>query len=407
MKLFSWRKSQPGAKESVVLKETGNEYYENISARLGIAQVILYLALFAFVILAFFSNTSLITYQNFYHFFQDLNASAETVDVLQTDSVTYPTSEKQSFALYRQGLAVAGNHSVTIFTATGRQTVSTTISYQNPVAVGTGKYLLVYEMGGTQYSLYNSNTQMLAAKTDYPIIKAAISDSGMFAIVTSAAEYTSSVALYSSRFALLNRYNKSGYVMDVAINDGGTRVAILTSSPEGGGFVTDLMIAEPGKSEAIANTRVSNTLGLSCTLTSTGRIAVLCSGGVAYLSDHGELQFFHDFEGDIIAAAEVGEEGIVVACKKNEISEKNIVIVFDKTGKIVYNEVITEEVGQPARNGNAVFWVTDEGITRLNLKTGEKKFIECQTDQRVLLAVNETEVLLCSPQKAIYVDFGS
>ena len=127
----------------VTLESTQNDYYESVSAGLGIGQVVLYLALFAFVILSFFRNTELITYQNFYYFFKDLNASAETVDVLASDSVSYPTSDEQSFALYRKGLAVAGNNGVTLFTATGRQTLSKSFQYQNPIAVGSGKYLLV------------------------------------------------------------------------------------------------------------------------------------------------------------------------------------------------------------------------------------------------------------------------
>ena len=154
------------ASPAVAVGKDGNEYYENISAGLGILQVILYLSLFAFVVFAFLTNTNLITYQNFYHFFQDLNASAERVDIFSHDSLSYSTDEEQSFTLYRKGLAVAGNTGVTIFSATGRQLVSHGIQYNDPVAVGSGKYLLVYERGGKQYSLYNANTQMHAGETE-------------------------------------------------------------------------------------------------------------------------------------------------------------------------------------------------------------------------------------------------
>jgi len=221
-------------KETIASDEPRNEYYENISAKFGIAQVILYLSLFAFVILAFFANSNLITYQNFYYFFKDLNASAEAVDVFASDSVSYPTAEEQSFTLYRKGLAVAGNSTVTVFSTTGRQTISQSISYQNPIAVGAGKYLLVYELGGLQYSLYSSYTQVFTGSCEYPITGAAVSDSGMYAIVSSSDTYTSVVSLYSDNFSLLNKYNKTGYVMDVSINSRGSQLAILTILPENG-----------------------------------------------------------------------------------------------------------------------------------------------------------------------------
>ncbi|MBQ8416058.1 MAG: hypothetical protein IJX13_04055, partial [Clostridia bacterium] len=273
-----------------------NEYYENISARLGILQVILFLSLFAFVVLAVLANTNLITYQNFYYFFQDLGASAETVDVFNADSVSYLTAEEQSFTVYRKGLAVAGNHSVTLFSATGRQLLSVSVNYQNPKATGAGKYLLVYESGGTKYSLYNSNIQTPSGESAKPIVGAAVSDSGMYALISEGTDSTTLVSLYNDRFALINQYRKSGYVMGAAINASGDRIAILTSSSSGASLSTALMLAEPGKGEAIAETVVGNTSGILCTFTSSGNVGVFCSGGVTYLDPKGKIFVQEDFE---------------------------------------------------------------------------------------------------------------
>ena len=81
MKLFKRLFHPKTKKVAVELDNPMNEYYENISVRLGIAQVVLYLLLFSFVILSFFANTDLITYQNFYYFFKDLGATADSVDM--------------------------------------------------------------------------------------------------------------------------------------------------------------------------------------------------------------------------------------------------------------------------------------------------------------------------------------
>ena len=274
------------------LGKSRNEYYENISAGLGIVQVVLYLSLFAFVVLSFLTNTNLITYQNFYHFFQDLNASAERVDIFSYDSVSYSTDEEQSFTLYRKGLAVAGNTGVTIFSATGRQLVSHGIQYNDPVAVGSGKYLLVYERGGKQYSLYNANTQMHSGETEYPILGAAVSDSGMYALISSASDANSAVYLYNNRFSPVSVYKKSGNVLDVDISADGRRIALLTVTANEGGVSSSVMLAEPGKKEAIAEQKVASSLGLRCHFTDSGKLAVLCTTGLAYLSGNGELELF-------------------------------------------------------------------------------------------------------------------
>ncbi len=405
---FSQRqpKSAKGAvAPAAKLGKARNEYYENISAGLGIVQVVLYLSLFAFVVLSFLTNTNLITYQNFYHFFQDLNASAERVDIFSHDSVSYSTDEEQSFTLYRKGLAVAGNTGVTIFSATGRQLVSHGIQYNDPVAVGSGKYLLVYERGGKQYSLYNANTQMHAGETEYPISGAAVSDSGMYALISSASDANSAVYLYNNRFALINIYKKGGNVLDAAISSDGRRIALLTVTPNEGGASTSVMIAEPGKGTAIAEKVIASSVGLRCHFTESGKLVALCTTGVAYLSNNGEVEFFYDFEGKIPATADLCADGVAICLKKSAISEKNIIIIFDKSGKIVYNDVVPQSINGLAYREGVLFLTDYNGVSRLDLDSGRIDFEEYATDGKVLLAVNEREILLCSPQKAVYITF--
>lgn len=404
MKKLFWKDRKRQEDGEIVLETPQNEYYESVSARLGVVQVILYLSLLAFVVLSFFRNTNLITYQNFYYFFKDLNASAETVDVFASDSVSYPTSDNQSFTLYRKGLAVVGNNAVTVFTATGRQTLSKSISYQNPVAVGSGKYLLVYELGGTQYSLYNSYTQLYSGRSDFPIYGASVSDSGMYALLSHSEQYNSVVSLYSSNFALLNRYNKNGYVMDVALNEKGTLLALLTSSSQNGLYQTEVSLHIPREGGNGTVTSIGSSLGLSLSFTASGGISVLCGNGISYVTADGKLSSFYDFEGKEILCAELSEDGAAVCLRSSAISEKNHVIVFDKSGKMLYNGDVTDTVTQITRSGNSVYWVTANRIDLLELSSGEVVASwQMNTDRKTVLAVDEDEFLLCSRQKAEYI----
>lgn len=388
----------------VRLPKPQNPYYERISSALGLLQVFLYLSLFAFVVLSFFGNTDLITYQNFYHFFKDLNASAETVDVFGTDSVSYPTSEEQSFTLYRHGLAAAGNYSVSVFTATGRQTLSAQVQYRHPVAVGAGKYLLVYELGGDQYSIYNSYTQLYSGKSDAPITGAAVSDAGFYAIVSSSESYTSVVSLYNEHFSLINRYNKNGYVMDVSINEKGTLLSILTSQSKGGMFATELMVCEPKKGEALVQKDIASSLGLSCTFTDGG-ISVLCSDEVLLLSTQGERLASCTLPSGALSAVSHSADGLAVYLKATSVWEESRLLVFDENGKLICNEQTDEEILQLSAVGNFLFYTTPSSVVRKNLKSGAVDVTEADTNQKQLLAVEHNVVLLCSRQKAVYIKF--
>ena len=401
------KKDHKRKKSGFLLNVVRNEYYEGVSERLGIVQVVLYLSLLAFVVLSLLSNTELITYRNLYYFVKDLNASAETVDVWNTDSVSYPTDDVQSFTLYRQGLAVAGNTSVNVFTATGRQTISQTLSYRNPVAVGRGKYLLVYDMGGREYSLYNSYTQIHAGKTDYPINGADVSDTGMYALITESAEYTSVVSLYSSNFALLNVYNKNGYVMDVAINPKGNTVAMLSTTASKGSFYTEMMVCRVQETVAQATVTVADSMALSCVFTGNDVLSILCTGGAYAYTSSGEILASYLFEGDTVAAASVTGDGIAVCLKKLGTSEKKHLLVFDRNGHVLYNGQHSDQVDAIARFDDTVYLQSAYGIAKLDAQNGTGLVIECITEQKRMLAVSDDEILLCSPQKAVYINFDS
>ena len=393
------------SKESIEIDSPQNEYYEKISAGLGIFQVVLYLSLFAFVVLSFFRNTNLITYENFYFFFKDLNASAENADVFSADSVSYPTATNQSFSLYRKGLAVAGNNNVTVFTATGRQTVSHSIHYQNPIAVGSGRYLLVYELGGESYSLYNSYTQIHSGKSEFPIYGAAVSDSGMYALLSGSDTHISVVSLYSSNFALINRYSKNEYVMDVAINEKGTRLALLSSVATGGLFESKLTFYTPREETDGVSVKVSDSLGLSCAFTASGGVGVLCSDSVSYVSAAATVEMSHRFDGREMLCTALNRDGLAVCLRSSDISQKNDIIVFDKNGKMLYNESVPRNAEQISRFEDSIFLLHSGGLTRIDVSQQTVTEYPCATDQCKVLAVDKDEVLLCSPQKADYIQF--
>ncbi len=384
-----------------------NAYYESVSAKLGIFQVVLYLSLFAFVVLSFLRNTELITYRNFYYFLKDLNASAETVDVFETDSVSYPAADSQSFALYRKGLAVAGNDALTVFTATGRQTLSQSLQYRDPVAVGSGKYLLVYEMGGTQYSLYNSYTRLYTGKSDYPLFGATVSDSGSYALISRSEQYNSVVSLYNSNFSLMNRYNRNGYVMSVSLDEKGTRLAILTSSVEDGLFSTSLSLHVPREDGEGITVKLGDAVGLTCAFTASGGVNVLCKDGWRFVDGDGSVRHEYFFAGEEIVCAELCADGASVVLRETPISQKNQVIVFDKNGNLLYNKEVTETVTQIAKSGNGVFLVHNGGIDRIDLQSEAVTRYERTTEGRKILAIREDEILICSPQKAEYLRFAS
>ncbi|MBR2927245.1 MAG: hypothetical protein IKC31_06685 [Clostridia bacterium] len=388
--------------------EVQNPYFEEISARLGTLQVVLYLCLFAFITVSFISNSELITYQNFYHFFQDLNASVLSGEVFSEEALTYPTDRQQDFSLYRGGLVVAGNRNLTVFSSSNKQSVSENLdNYQNPAVEGTGKYVLIYELGGTRYSLYNLHQQMHTGKTDFPITGAAVSESGSFALISASEQYTSVVSLYNDRFSLINRYNKNGYVMDVDVNKKGTLISILTSEVEQGQYRTSLEIYRVGETEARTVVPLSRSVGLDCSFSTQSTVIALCADGVFFIDEQGIQRASLDFGDTPLAAYDVGEHGIAVALQASPLLPKDLLIFFDADGKLIYRIESGVRISQLEIYGDSVFALSSDSILRFS-KKGEIAFAwSGMTADREMLAIDEDEILLCSPQRAIYLRMSS
>ncbi len=403
-KRLSPKKTSVADTQRISLEKPQNEYYESISVRFGHAQVVLFVLLFAFVIFFFLTHAELITYRSFDNFFKDLSASAEAVDLFDATSVTYPTNDEQSFALYRNGLAIAGTDSVTIFSATGRQKVSKIIdNYQHPIAVGAGKYLLVYESGGTRYSIYNFHTQIHTGSTEFPIFSAAVSAGGTFALVSSSEAYPSVVFLYNDRFELLSRYDKNAYVMDVAINEKGNKLAMLTSSVREGIYQTELELYKLGENAPLIKKTVAQSIGLSCTFFDSSHVAVLCGDGVYFFKQDGNLSSSHSFGDKSLRCMDVSSSSVALCLTSPNALEKNSILIFDKTGRLIHQATVQEQIKQISLGDDVVYALFDGGIRQISKKDSKKDIvIYTDTEARYLLAINQSTVLLCSPQKAVY-----
>ena len=383
--------------------KAANPYYEDVSEKLGIAQVILFLSLLAFVVVSLLRNTGMITYRNFYYFFKDFNASVESFDFFHTDAVSYSADRNQSFTLYRQGIGVAGNQSLTLFSSSGRQTISEKIQYQSPVAVGSGKYLLVYDLGGYQYALYNSHTCVWSGKSARPIRGADISEAGSFAIITDSAEYLSVVEFYNRNFGLRNRYSYQSYVTDLAIHSKGNELAVLLSSSDAGRFKTELRIYESGAEKESARQTVSDSLGLICAYTSSGKIAVLTGTEISFLNAKGEILQQYSFEGKQLQSADLNRYGAALLLHAGEQNQKEV-LACDKNGKLLYRKQIDETCRALSLSNGAVYLLGSEGVCRIK-PNGTSDFMKLDTTQCHLIGLDANRFYLCQRQKAVCYRF--
>ena len=381
----------------------GDTYYASVSAWYKVFQRVCLVALAVFSVVSVTVNFKHITYDNFFYLIKDFNTAVDTESV-RYETLSYDASADQSFALYRGGLAVISRSNVSAFTTTGRRTLNSNSSYSKPFAVTSDKYLLVYDIGDGNMAIYNSFAKVYSEKLDYPISDACFSDEGNFAVLTRSEKYESEIIVYDKNFKKLINYRKGSFAVDIALSPDGERLGALYCDTDNGIICTKMVLYDIGKQEKIDELVYSGEFPLAFTFLDGGGFAAVTDTKVRIFDKLYREQAESDsyFSG-LVSAVWCDNEYAAVAFNNGITSDTNKVIVFDKKGELVYNDVIRSDVSQFAVCGGYFFVKNTLGVSRIKLEDGTTESLECQDGK--MLVYDASTVLVCAEAKAVYLNF--
>ena len=389
-------------------------YYATVSARYKVTQRVLVLLLVIFLLISIFTNIKEITYGNLFYFVRDFGNAVDIASI-DYETLSYDVYPNQSFSMYRGGVAAVSPSNISVFTATGRRTLKSRADFVVPFAVCSDKYVLVYDMSGDSFAIYNSFSKVHTGELDAPVTDAYISDSGVFAVVTSSAAYDSVIKVYNKNFKLTGNFKLDFYSTDVCIDASGERMAALYYNVGDGRGSTLLRIydiserrskdLDPDEARVIYEHTFDYQFPLSCSFLKDGKLAVITDHSSSVFEsnkDEYEIYDSRSYSGEL-SAIWTGDGGSAVAIKDTTLNDVNKIIAFDETGEIVYEDVIRESVREIAVLGDYIFVRSDTGVIRLRTMNGEEEKYTTQSGN--MLVYDESTVIICGESKAIYVKF--
>ena len=391
-------------------------YYATVSARYKVTQRVLALLLVLFLLFSIFTNIREITYGNLFYFVRDFGNAVDIASI-DYETLSYDVYPNQNFSMYRGGVAAISPSNISAFTATGRRTLKSRADFVMPYAVCSDKYVLVYDMSGDSFALYNSFSKVHTEELNAPITDAYISDSGVFAVVTGSAGYKSVINVYNKNFKLIGKYSKDLYAIDVCIDDSGERMAALFYDIGDGRGKTVLRIydisnrtsknngKDPDEDRILYEHTFLYQFPLACSFLEGGKLSVLTDNTSAiFESNKVEYELYDSYEyGGEISAVYAGESGSAIAIKNSTLNDVNKVVAFDSEGKLLYEDTVRESVREVAVFGEYVFIKSDTGVVRVHTKNGEEEKYTTQAGH--MLVYDASTVIVCGESKAIYVKF--
>lgn len=389
----------------------GDVYYASVSARYKVVQRILVLLLIVFLLFSIFTNIKEITYGNLFYFVRDFG-NAVDIESTNYETLSYDVYQNQVFSLYRGGVAAVSPSNVSVFTATGRRTLKSRADFVVPYAVCSDKYVLVYDMSGNSFALYNSFSKVYTESFDYPITDAAISDSGVFAVLTRSSDYRSVINVYNKSFKLIGRYSKNTYAIDLSIDDTGEKMAVLFYDVGDGRGKMTLRVydisnrvsdkRDPDEDRILFEREIEYVFPLSCSFSSGGTLSVITDSSILVFDDKLDLSDQIAYNGEV-SAVYAGESGSAVALRSGALNDLNRIIAFDSDGKLLYDETVRSSVREISVLEGYVFLKSDTGAVRINTRNGDEERCDCQSGK--MLVYDSSTAIICAESKAIYIKF--
>ena len=382
-----------------------NYYYLRLARRFRLAQTLTIIITVIFIVFMTTAYSDDITADNIKYLFRDINIRSQG-DGAKFMNITYNADPTQDFSMFRGELVYVTGSGLTLYGASGGEGLKDSMTLESPVVKAGEKYMLVFDISGTRFSVYNSFSRLYSEELDYNITSAAMSDSGAFAIVTSSREYNSVVLYYDNDFDLSARYSKSRYVTGVAVSDDGTRIAIAAMDAKDGDFLTDLTFYQPGLDSEISRVELTGTFPVSVDYMEGG-FALLTLSGI----------YWYDIDGNAVSSYEfskvpfkysVSDIYYIVIIPKNIVGSVNQIVIFSSDGKQLYEGMIEERITDIAVSDYGFAYVLTQGqAIMIDIENNTETSVPISMQAKKILPAGEGTVLLAYSSRAVFLDFKS
>ena len=319
-----------------------NRYYAKIAGRYtaaGIAALVIFL-LYVGSIIVFASDS--ITTENLSYLVRDFGTAADDT-VRDFGRIVYNGSSATTFAWFRGGLAVCSPDSYRYFDKNGLSVTADPLNFADPVMVPGEKYLLIYDMGGTGWAVYNQLTRIVSREADERIIAADIASDGSMVMVTRSRDTRYVVSLYNAAFNRTMLSYKDSYVLAAAISEDGEQFLVASASPSTTDFDCEIELIRRGEDTPLARDVLSHTMPLMARATEKGFV-ILCDTAVLYYDEYGVRQNSVSLSGMTLKYADIASGRVALAGQVNALGSEHRILVLDDAGSPLCDRTLHQRV---------------------------------------------------------------
>lgn len=262
--------------------------------------------------------------------------------------------------------------------SSGKELFSYPHGFEKPIIKTCDTRALVFNQGGTQCLIFTLNGLRETVDTEKPIITAAISDNGTYAIVSRSEKYTAAVSVYSKRGKMLYEwYSAQETVNNVGISPNGKKIAVSTFASGVGSYTSTLNVlnfnsATPEHTETFDNTIIYNIdtsyrNGFGVVTENTFKF-------IKWSKKYKATEYKNEYSTALFRACANGY--VVVYNRENDKTDNKIAFI-SKTGALKAELGYKGIIGDIQYYSGHIYCMSDNDVQKLNLKGEILKTADC------------------------------
>jgi len=306
----------------------------------------------------------------------------EEISGTYSERLTFAANSLNSYATYRDGIAVLSPSGIEIQNASGEQVISVSKNFAHPVTVRDGGSIAAFDVGGSAFVLIKDGQLMQNMSYSHPIVAADVASNGTYAISAEEGGVRSAVSVFDCEGNPLYKYFSSErFVIGCALNNSADMLAAAGIRQEDTHIISAVVLMSLSSEEPIETWETTDELILAVEFLSGDRILVITENRAVFLNANGKYRGEYSFEDTGLAMWSEGD-GFVVLCPATRTAAENSHIVLvssngDYIGELAAGDLVSvsaaeDEFGILTNDTIVVYNKKMERIAQRNLVGGGK-----------------------------------
>ena len=211
-----------------------------------------------------------------------------------------------------------------------------THGYANPIIKYAGNYFCLIDQGATRLRLDRANKNIYETTTDSAIICADVAKNGNVVYAARSSENKASITVINSALKkLMNLSVNDGYVVCVAIDSSGKKLAYATVDSKDAELITTIYTINLGDSEPKASFEFKNSSLLDLHFSNSSELYYVSTSGVSVIKNQKKLvETFKTGEVNTVCFNYTNDDELVYVYSKYSSANENKLVYINSSGKI-------------------------------------------------------------------------